>query len=76
MPIYEYRCRKCATEFELMRPVAQFDAPAPCPACRSRATTRKLSTFSVVRSAERDFAANASDGGADDDSDDWDDDDF
>ena len=52
MPIYEYRCRKCATEFELMRPIAQLDAPASCPACRSSATTRKLSTFSVVRSAE------------------------
>ncbi|MSQ30659.1 MAG: zinc ribbon domain-containing protein [Dehalococcoidia bacterium] len=49
MPIYEYRCRKCGAEFELKRPVAEFDAPARCPTCRSRATTRKLSAFTVGR---------------------------
>jgi putative FmdB family regulatory protein len=48
MPIYEYRCRKCGNEFELMRRITQMDAQAPCPACRSKATGRKISTFVIA----------------------------
>lgn len=31
MPIYERRCRTCDTTFEVNRPMAQADDPAPCP---------------------------------------------
>lgn len=55
MPIYEYRCRKCGNEFELMRRITQMDAQAPCPACRSRATGRKLSTFVFAGRAKPDL---------------------
>lgn len=48
MPIYEYHCRKCTQDFELMRKVAQMDDAAKCPFCASRATSRKLSTFALV----------------------------
>jgi putative FmdB family regulatory protein len=73
MPIYEYRCRKCGTEFELMRPLAQRDAAARCTNCGSRATSRKLSLFSVVRADPG--GAEGPDGDSDGD-DDWEDDDF
>lgn len=33
MPIYEFRCTKCGSEFEIMRPFSQSDAPAKCPRC-------------------------------------------
>jgi putative FmdB family regulatory protein len=33
MPIYEYYCPQCQTEFELMRPVSQVGKLAPCPSC-------------------------------------------
>ena len=33
MPIYEYRCPQCQTEFELKRPFSQASEPAPCPKC-------------------------------------------
>ncbi len=33
MPIYEYRCPKCGTDFELMRSMSQSNDPAPCPKC-------------------------------------------
>jgi putative FmdB family regulatory protein len=31
VPIYELRCRTCETTFEVNRPMAQADDPAPCP---------------------------------------------
>jgi len=33
MPIYEYFCPKCKTEFELMIPLREADQPAKCPQC-------------------------------------------
>jgi putative FmdB family regulatory protein len=54
VPIYEYACRKCGNEFELMRRVAEMDAAAKCPACASKATKRKLSTFALARGADPD----------------------
>lgn len=45
MPFYEYRCRQCGHEFELMRSMKDRDQPLPCPRCESVATERKLSTF-------------------------------
>jgi len=34
MPVYEYKCNKCGTEFEVMRPFSQADDPASCPKCK------------------------------------------
>jgi putative FmdB family regulatory protein len=33
MPIYEYRCTKCGSEFELKRPFSEVHVPAPCARC-------------------------------------------
>jgi len=44
MPIYEYICTKCKTEFELMRPFSEADKPAVCPKCNSEAQ-KLLSVF-------------------------------
>lgn len=44
MPIYEYRCSQCGTEFELMLPLAQRDSPTPCPRCGGRGE-RLVSVF-------------------------------
>ena len=54
MPIYEYHCKKCDGDFELMRPVAKMTSTAKCPNCGARAT-RSLSAFAVVRGATPDF---------------------
>jgi putative FmdB family regulatory protein len=37
MPIYEYVCPKCKTEFEVMRPFSEADKSAKCPQCNSEA---------------------------------------
>jgi putative FmdB family regulatory protein len=44
MPIYEYRCRKCANEFELI--VLKGTAIA-CPTCTSADLEQLLSGFAV-----------------------------
>lgn len=44
MPIYEYYCANCNTEYELVRPASQVDDPAPCKTC-GRPGQRQLSRF-------------------------------
>jgi len=36
MPLYAFRCAACGG-FELLRPMAQAAAPAPCPTCATEA---------------------------------------
>src|SRR5262245_53022549 len=49
MPIFEFTCRSCGAEFEVL--VRGPEAPA-CPACQSLSLERTLSMFSVA-TAER-----------------------
>jgi putative FmdB family regulatory protein len=44
MPIYEYLCTKCGTEFELMRPFNEADKAAKCPDCNSE-SQKQISNF-------------------------------
>ncbi len=53
MPIYDYRCRGCGAEFELI--VRSQDTPA-CPECKSVELDRQPSTF-AVSSREKSQAA-------------------
>lgn len=79
MPIYEFACKKCDHQFEIVRSIARMDDPAPCPACRSRRTQRRISTFAIVTGADPDIMASDIDpsdlggGDWDDDGGDWDD---
>lgn len=42
MPLYEYACRECGTEFDDFRAIAAADEPAACPDGHTD-TLRKLS---------------------------------
>jgi len=44
MPVYEYRCPKCDTDFELMPRMSEINEPALCPRCGSKAE-RLISVF-------------------------------
>ncbi len=44
MPTYEYSCVECQEEFELMRPMCDFDKDAKCPKCGGKAH-RVVSVF-------------------------------
>ena len=47
VPVYEYRCRSCDSRFEVRRPMAQANAPAPCPNEHDD-TVRLLSMFGSI----------------------------
>jgi len=47
MPIYEYLCAKCETEFEREQRITD-DPVKTCPACRSRRVKRLISQTSFV----------------------------
>ena len=47
MPIYEYVCSDCKSNFERMRPVTQCSLDAECPECHKPAR-RKMSVFSAM----------------------------
>lgn len=47
MPIYDVRCRACGATFEVNRPMARADEPAPCPAGHAD-TVRLLPTVAVT----------------------------
>lgn len=50
MPRYDIRCRTCGDTFEVTRPMAEADAPAPCPGGHDD-TVRLLSMVSVSTGA-------------------------
>ncbi len=47
MPLYEYRCKSCSREFDLLRPMEFSDKSADCPSC-SKPAMRKLSVFASI----------------------------
>jgi hypothetical protein len=47
MPLYEYICEQDGTVIELLRPMAEADAPVPDPENKGRVFTRKHSTFAA-----------------------------
>ena len=56
MPIYEYACKACENEFELL---VRHDTVASCPACDSDDVVKLLSLLAVKSSATRDMAIRA-----------------
>jgi putative FmdB family regulatory protein len=45
MPIYEYHCRQCANEFELL--ILKTTPAAACPACQSQDLEQLISAFGL-----------------------------
>ncbi|MEA3401505.1 MAG: zinc ribbon domain-containing protein [Armatimonadota bacterium] len=45
MPIYEYQCGSCGTQFELLVSRARKSASPPCEECGSEDTERVMSGF-------------------------------
>jgi len=59
MPIYEYRCSECGTDFEKF---VSGQVSVECPSCQSPKVTRTLSVFGVKTASG--FVASAGGGGA------------
>jgi putative FmdB family regulatory protein len=45
MPVYEYYCSHCHTQFDALRTMRQADDPIACEHCESERTARVLSVF-------------------------------
>lgn len=44
MPLYEYTCRSCQSDFEALVPASERDGgAAPCPTCGTTKVARKIS---------------------------------
>lgn len=48
MPLYEYECSDCETQFDALRGMSEADDPIACPTCDSQETHRVISLFSAV----------------------------
>ena len=61
MPIYEFRCRGCGDEFELL--LRRDETAIKCPECSSADVVRKFSAFAVKSGASRNDLSMSSSGG-------------
>lgn len=46
MPIYEYKCQKCGTKFELLQNIGATNKGVTCPKCGTPKPIKQLSVFS------------------------------
>jgi putative FmdB family regulatory protein len=51
MPLYEYHCKDCSKNFEIMRRFSESDSAASCPACESKQTVKMVSVVNARISA-------------------------
>ena len=51
MPLYEYYCPKCASKYELLRPMGRSDEAGTCPKGHGGGA-RTLSMFAAVAKGE------------------------
>lgn len=49
MPIFEYHCSKCATEFEVLERISDTNnKPPKCPSCGAQDTKKRFSAFATT----------------------------
>ncbi|OGC92518.1 MAG: hypothetical protein A2W25_07425 [candidate division Zixibacteria bacterium RBG_16_53_22] len=46
MPIFEYRCKICGNEFEVL--IRSSESKVSCPDCAAENVTKKFSTFGFI----------------------------
>ena len=54
MPIYEYQCASCATQFALRQSVNVQPGQTACPSCSSQSVERLISRFAAKTSGGAD----------------------
>jgi len=47
MPIYEYRCKKCNDQFEMIRPMGDSAKRVDCPKCGAKSADKLPTTFAA-----------------------------
>jgi putative FmdB family regulatory protein len=59
MPLYEYRCRDCGHQFEILQRLGEGAAGLACPRCRAAALDKQFSTFATASGGAAGAAASA-----------------
>ena len=60
MPIYEYRCKNCGNEFELLRSLSQSDSDIACEYCGQQQAEKLFSTFASSAGSASSYSSAAS----------------
>ncbi len=65
MAMYEYECKDCGKNFDLLRSMSQDDSDVVCLSCGSQKVQRKISLFaSTMKDSGGSYAADAGFGGS------------
>lgn len=51
MPLYEYRCRDCGNQFEILQRLGEGAAGLTCTGCGAAALDKQFSTFATASGA-------------------------
>lgn len=51
MPIFEYRCSDCGTQYDVLHKGAENPDAVQCPSCESRSFVKRFSSFSASTGA-------------------------
>jgi putative FmdB family regulatory protein len=57
MPLYEYRCRDCGHQFEILQRIGEGAAAMSCPRCDAGALEKQFSTFATASGGSASFEA-------------------
>ena len=60
MPIFEYHCSECATEFEVLQRASDPNNKLPkCPSCGAQDTKKRFSAFATTGTQKESTSDNA-----------------
>ena len=59
MPIFEYHCNECTTEFEVLQRVSDADTSPKCPSCGALNPTKRFSAFATAGKQKETTSDNA-----------------
>ncbi len=60
MPIFEYRCNDCTTDFEVLQRASDTDTPTTkCPRCGAEDATKRFSAFATTGTQQEAVGDNA-----------------
>jgi putative FmdB family regulatory protein len=63
MPLYEYHCETCESDFTKRRAIKEADEKIECPECTADQVTRKMSLFVAFTKSDRGMASFGGGGG-------------
>ena len=59
MPIFEYHCNECTSEFEVLQRVSDTHTPPKCPNCGDLNPTKRFSAFATTGTQKETASDNA-----------------